>query len=122
MTFRQTIIRTVSWGMGFFMLCALVMSYVWYVDTASMVVGTHHEDVMSIRTHAPGSPSAVIEANDCEDQLSHEQDVYPTGVVYQTFDGTAHYSEDTAKVGKALDLAVNHKAWKGVARVNTFCK
>lgn len=117
MTLTQTLAKSLGWAMSLFVVLALTMAYVWYVDTANMERGSS-SDVMEIRPHAKGTVGYVIDKSKC---VKHESSkVYPTGVVFQDPTGRAHFSRDTVVIGKALSEEIDGIEWKN--STNMFCK
>ena len=88
MTLTQTIAKSLAWGIALFLLCAGVMAYVWYVDTAQMVPGTD-EQIMDIRDHAKGSPEWAMEkhADDCWRGTDAPKAEIPTTILFSGKDG-----------------------------------
>lgn len=122
MTLRESFEKTFGWAIPVMVAAVLIMSYVWYVDTAQMGTGAGMSDeIMAIRDHAPGTVDAVIEKHNCVEHQSTGPHDYPSAVIFQTNDGRAHYSTNVMHIGKALEEGLGGADWKGHT-VNLFCE
>lgn len=120
MTLTQTIAKSLAWAISGFLVLAMAMAYVWYVDTANMHPGST-SDIMDIRPHAEGTVNYVIEKNDCVEHQSTGPNDWPSAVIFQDKKDRAHYSTKPHQIGKALDEGLGGPDWKNHT-VNIFCK